>query len=542
MENDKFELEKFKTDINLIEYAIKHGYCLLSNKSKGQQVALQKDEDVIIIVKNKSNNNFIYINPSDPSDKGTIIDFVKSRKGLNLGEIRKELRAELSLPVPVETKIKLDSSENTERSNIIYKFFSLQPLTDRSYLHSRGIEDETIDHPFFKGKIGNNNVELLTFKTENIPDKLINYKFTDNEKDALKTGQPVYIKNFEILDNKFDVNIKFENEKITFLNQIPQKYIDILKNFDSRFNTIQFTNTVFPIINEAGIIGIEQKNTNYKGTALGSNKKDGIFISNLPAEKISDTVLVIGETAIDLLSYHQLVNNKKTKNDLNVTLNNKSVIYVATNGELTKKQVEEIQKIIDKYKPVKTILANDNDLAGHRFNLNLACQLTMPREVEKNKIENDSFINAIDKNNKIKAWVNTIPNKKLAVMQYTVQYKDMQTGKSLNDNILKVLKDIEKAYANKYSDFKDDKLFIPQQRFSNSTYSESYFVFPYREDVMESLKNLFIDIRLVKNMVTDKAINKDFNEDLKQLNQLKQEKQLAKSPKKQSGFGLSIEL
>ena len=84
------ELKEFKTKINLTAYAAHCGYELdLRSSSKNSPVMRHPNGDKVIIAKR---GDWIYFSVRDPSDSGSIIDFVANRTGRNLGEIRKELR------------------------------------------------------------------------------------------------------------------------------------------------------------------------------------------------------------------------------------------------------------------------------------------------------------------------------------------------------------------------------------------------------------------------------------------------------------------
>jgi len=56
---------------------------------------------------------------------------------------------------------------------------------------------------------------------------------------------------------------------------------------------------------------------------------------------------------------------------------------VATSGTVTERQVELIQKLIDKQEPREVVLANDNDAAGRRFNINYLNELQAPRRARE---------------------------------------------------------------------------------------------------------------------------------------------------------------
>ena len=90
------QLERFKTEINLVEYATSMGYKYLSDESSPISAVLRHGSGDKILVATDTENRGIYFSLNDDRDKGTIIDLVQHRLNLNLGEVRKELRPWLS--------------------------------------------------------------------------------------------------------------------------------------------------------------------------------------------------------------------------------------------------------------------------------------------------------------------------------------------------------------------------------------------------------------------------------------------------------------
>ena len=86
------ELEKFKIDINLTEFAAARGYTLdRRESSRNSAIMRHPDGDKIIIAKAES-GDWVYFSIRDDRDNGTIIDFLQHRGGGILGEVRKILR------------------------------------------------------------------------------------------------------------------------------------------------------------------------------------------------------------------------------------------------------------------------------------------------------------------------------------------------------------------------------------------------------------------------------------------------------------------
>jgi len=311
-ENDPQELERFKQRIDLVEYATKQGYHIKEQGKRGDWQHLENNGEHIIV--SRKDDKQVYFNPGDDQDKGSIIDFVKTREHKSLGEVRLHLRAYLNeFPEPQSSVSALPHSNLTERSqvkpaNSIVEIESEEEkrtrliaevlgvkkeLTDRHYLHSRSLTDETIDNPAFQGRI-------------------------------------------------------FTTEK----------------------NEHGFRNTAFPLYNEHGLASLEQKNTGYKN--LLELPKDGIWVSHPTHGKDTPvTRLVINESAIDSMSYHQL------KDD------GKNTMYIATAGTVTERQVALIQRLIDKQSPQEVVLADDRDAGGRKFNINYLNDLQPARQFKE---------------------------------------------------------------------------------------------------------------------------------------------------------------
>ncbi|MBO3272255.1 toprim domain-containing protein [Hymenobacter defluvii] len=304
-EHDPDELTRFKQSIDLVSYA-QHRYGYHIDKERSSSVELSRQEEKLVVT--RKGDHQVYLNPHDERDQGSIIDFVKARggggAGLNLGQVRQELRDYLGQPQPERQSpisgpprsiaLAPNESEAERRARLVLEVLGVQPqLTDRSYLHKRGLTDETIDNPAFQGRV-----------------------FT-----AQQNGH---------------------------------------------------RNVAFPLYNERGIASVEQKNEGFR--QLLAVPKDGIFATS-PTEGKGTKVerVVISESALDSMSYHQLKQDTDRRN----------TIYVATTGTPTERQMELIQRVIDKHQPHEAVLANDKDAGGRRFNINYLNELQPPRTAKE---------------------------------------------------------------------------------------------------------------------------------------------------------------
>lgn len=116
-----------------------------------------------------------------------------------------------------------------------------------------------------------------------------------------------------------------------------------------------FTNIGFPLYDqECNIVGMDLRNFDYKGMEAGSDKFNGIWLSN-HFDWVNE--IVIGESPIDLLSYHQLFNGKEN-----------AVLYISISGNLTIGELTNILSVINtlysKNEKLKVKTAFDNDIDG----------------------------------------------------------------------------------------------------------------------------------------------------------------------------------
>jgi hypothetical protein len=109
-------------------------------------------------------------------------------------------------------------------------------------------------------------------------------------------------------------------------------------------------NTVFPHYDKKGLSGYEIKNKHFTGFSKGGTKS--VWPSRI---RSSDLRLVITESAIDALSYHQLKGDKHTR-------------YMSVGGQITKQQESVLTMAINKMAQGSHIVAAfDNDMAGNEF-------------------------------------------------------------------------------------------------------------------------------------------------------------------------------
>lgn len=88
------ELERFKTEIDLRDYAGSVGYDLDLKRSarSGSSAVMRHGNGDKVVIARLPNKHWVYFSIHDEADNGTIIDFVQRRQRLDLGAVRQELR------------------------------------------------------------------------------------------------------------------------------------------------------------------------------------------------------------------------------------------------------------------------------------------------------------------------------------------------------------------------------------------------------------------------------------------------------------------
>jgi hypothetical protein len=148
------ELESFKTAIDLRTYAASQGYALDRNESwRGSAVMRHPNGDKIIISR-QPDGHYTYFSVRSNDDNGTIIDFVKHRTGLNLGGIRKALRAWTGTAAAALTDLPELGRTPKDRGAVQDRYASMRVAHRHPYLENeRGIPALALEYWRFDGRV-----------------------------------------------------------------------------------------------------------------------------------------------------------------------------------------------------------------------------------------------------------------------------------------------------------------------------------------------------------------------------------------------------
>jgi hypothetical protein len=159
------ELERFKSQINLSEFAASRGYALDRRESSRNSATMRHPNgDKLIIAKLEDNGKrsgssgdpyWTYFNVHNNRDKGTIINFLQNRGGWSLGEVRKTLRAWLGLSRPAGVQLPAFVRDlmpvSKDRAGVIAAWERARTCTALPYLTSRGLGPDVLAFPRFAG-------------------------------------------------------------------------------------------------------------------------------------------------------------------------------------------------------------------------------------------------------------------------------------------------------------------------------------------------------------------------------------------------------
>lgn len=154
IKNNSDELEIFKSQLSLTEYAQAFGYSIVKNKSSKNSHFLEDGGGDKIIVARGKDGHDIYCSTKDVNDSGSIIDFVQHRQKLNLGQVRKELRPWAGLKGPRVESIKRRKPVNErlerplplekDRIKLLQNYHQLTEYNGKYLSQQRGLSADTL--------------------------------------------------------------------------------------------------------------------------------------------------------------------------------------------------------------------------------------------------------------------------------------------------------------------------------------------------------------------------------------------------------------
>lgn len=131
--NSDSELDAFKREIDLRQFAVSLGYEIDRRESWRGSTVLRRGGDKIV-VKRHGNGDYVFFSLRDDHDHGTIIDFVERRQNLSLGAVRKVLRPWIGGPATSFMQFPALEPANADRMRVECAYRGMTEATRYPYL------------------------------------------------------------------------------------------------------------------------------------------------------------------------------------------------------------------------------------------------------------------------------------------------------------------------------------------------------------------------------------------------------------------------
>jgi hypothetical protein len=152
MMNHDSELDAFKQEIDLRQFAVSLGYEIDRRESWRGSTVLRRGADKIVVKRN-GNGHYVFFSLRDDSDNGTIIDFLQRRRSLSLGTIRQFLRPWIGRPAILSQFPKLEPA-GPDRMRVEGAYRRMADAQRFPYLeHERCVPPAVLLSPRFAGRM-----------------------------------------------------------------------------------------------------------------------------------------------------------------------------------------------------------------------------------------------------------------------------------------------------------------------------------------------------------------------------------------------------
>lgn len=151
------EIARFKSEINLVEYAEANGYVKDKKESSVSSATMRRGDEKIVVATDKDGHG-IYFNVRDSDDHGSIIDFVQHRDQLNLGQVRRQLRPWIGEGKdktvhrkPLDERPPKPQPTSVDLQNVLLLYQQMRPAAGKHpYLETaRMLSESTLSDPRF---------------------------------------------------------------------------------------------------------------------------------------------------------------------------------------------------------------------------------------------------------------------------------------------------------------------------------------------------------------------------------------------------------
>jgi hypothetical protein len=150
--NQDSELDAFKREIDMRQFAVSLGYELDRRESWRGSTVLRRGADKIVVKRN-GNSHYVFFSVRDDSDNGTIIDFLQRRQNLSLGAVRQILRPWIGRPATPAQLSRLEPT-SLDRMGVESTYRCMANASRHPYLeHERHLPASLLLSPRFAGRV-----------------------------------------------------------------------------------------------------------------------------------------------------------------------------------------------------------------------------------------------------------------------------------------------------------------------------------------------------------------------------------------------------
>ncbi|MFD2935404.1 toprim domain-containing protein [Spirosoma flavum] len=313
--------QDYRSQISIIELALHSGYEWQPKKGKTMPVLYNPSFDDHIVVKNPNDPaNQVYFQTGSYADRGTLINFVSNRLTSCFSQFNNPNRT------PAQCI-----------NDVLKDYLGIVPERKQSV---KKLED--FIHQSFREAATEQEFSLEHYKLSQLPAK--NY-----------LTQERYILPDLLNSPQFSGTVA--TQRIYFNEGKP---VSLAGNEQSPNGERVLENIAFPYIPGDGeaINGLELRTATFKSHAAGSDRSHGVWISN--ANELPTLRLVVGESAIDLLSFRQM----EISTGLHPQADSR---YASIGGSLSLDNLTTLEKFMDT--STQLVFGFDNDDKGARYAL-----------------------------------------------------------------------------------------------------------------------------------------------------------------------------
>ena len=152
MRNQDSELDAFKREIDLRQFAVSLGYEIDRRESWRGSTVLRRGADKIVVKRN-GNGHYVFFSVRDDRDNGTVIDLLQRRQNLSLGAVRQILRPWIGRPAISSQFPKLEPA-GPDRMRVEGAYRRMADAQRFPYLeHERCVPAAVLLSPRFAGRM-----------------------------------------------------------------------------------------------------------------------------------------------------------------------------------------------------------------------------------------------------------------------------------------------------------------------------------------------------------------------------------------------------